>query len=453
MSSSTTAVTSRAHPATESARLRATAWLRVALIAGLAAALVALVFDLLVAERVVDRAVALEAGTGHDHALGVPEPFSRAGQRGGLVAGELMLGLGFGLLVAGALTFLAPLVAAPRRLWLLVVGGFAWAVVALPNAVYPPLPPGVDSALPLGERQLLWLAAVAIGIGGFAGAALAWSRRRRWVAAAALACPLALAVMLLPDQRAAVTDGTLLAEFRAAAITSQVLFWAAFAGAGAFLLGGRRDHARPQSPQTGGARRRHAGRLRLAGGAVRERHRRAADRAVERVPRRGVSGRASRRLLHLPARGGRVGCGPARPVRLQPPLPCGRRVCRRRPPARARRRRPRGSPQPTRVLPRQRARLRALTPWLQRRRPHGRQRQQRDLDHRARGVRPRHPGARRPRLRRRRPVGARGAVRRLRGCARDVDGRGGDGGGRAGASQSSLRRQDPASPTSPPPPR
>lgn len=239
MSSSTTAATSPPSPATEqpAATLRATAWLRVALIAGLAGALAALVFDLLVAEGVIDRAIALEESGPHSHALGVPEPFSRSGQKGGLVVGELALGLGFGLLLAGALTFLTPLVASPRRLWLLVVGAAAWSVVVLPAVAYPALPPGVASGLGTGERQLLWLAAVAIGLASFAAAALAW-RRSRVLAAAVLVVPTVLAA-LLPDQRAAATDGSLLFEFRAAAVVSQVLFWSALAAGGFWLLGRR----------------------------------------------------------------------------------------------------------------------------------------------------------------------------------------------------------------------
>lgn len=237
MSSSTTAVTSPRSPATEHAApaLRATGWLRVALLAGLAGAIAALVFDLLVAEGVIDRAIALEEAGPHSHALGVPEPFSRSGQKGGLVVGELALGLGFALVLAGALTFLTPLVASGRRLWLLVVGATAWSVVVLPAVSYPALPPGVASEVGTGQRQLLWLAAVAIGLASFVAAALAW-RRSRVLGAAALVGAAALAAFL-PDQRAAATDGSLLFEFRAAAVVSQLLFWSALAAAGHWLLG------------------------------------------------------------------------------------------------------------------------------------------------------------------------------------------------------------------------
>ncbi len=233
--------------------MRATAWLRVALLAGLAGALVALAFDLLVAERVLDRAIALEdraiALETHGHALGVPEPFSRTGQKGGLVVGELMLGLGFGLLLAGALTILTPLVESSRRLWLLACGAVAWAVVAVPNLVYPPLPPGVETALPIGERQLLWLATVAIGLASFVGAALAVGRGRRLVAAMALGVPAVLALVLLPADGAVVGDGVPLDNFRVVAIVSQVLFWAALALSGVWLLRRRHAHALQPRPE------------------------------------------------------------------------------------------------------------------------------------------------------------------------------------------------------------
>jgi predicted cobalt transporter CbtA len=234
--------------------LRATGWLRVALVAGLAGSVAALVFDLLVAEGVIDRAIAAEEGRSHTHALGVPEPFSRTGQRGGLVAGELMLGLGFGLLLAGALTFLTPLASSARRLWLLVVGTAVWAIVVVPNAAYPPLPPGVESALPVGDRQLLWLAAAAVGLAAFAASAWAWSDGRRAAAVALLVVPTVLAALLLPDQRAAATDGSLLLEFRAAAVVSQILFWSVLAAAGFRLLGRREAPATAVTAPTGFSR-------------------------------------------------------------------------------------------------------------------------------------------------------------------------------------------------------
>ena len=239
MSSSTTAVTSAARPAIDaSGRMTAAAWLRVALLAGLVAALVTIAFELLVAERVVDHTIALEGA--HEHApLAVPEPFSRQGQRGGLVLGELLLGCGIALLLAGAATFLGTRSRSPLRLWLLMGAAGLWAAVLLPALVYPPLPPGVASGLGIDERQLLYLVTIGLGLGGVAAAAhaLALSRHRLPLVAASLLVPAAIALLALPGQEAAHTIAPgLLGEFRAVSIASQVLFWTTLIAIGALLL-------------------------------------------------------------------------------------------------------------------------------------------------------------------------------------------------------------------------
>jgi hypothetical protein len=197
-------------------------------------------FDLLIAEHVVDRAVALEAHGG-ETALAMPEPFSRSGQRGGLVVGELILGAGVGFLLAGVATFLGPRARSAKRLWILMTAAGVWGVVVLPALVYPPLPPGVDAAVAIGERQLLYLAVVAIGIGGFAAAVHVWSaapRLRRLFAAAVALLPAGLAIALLSDIGADTTHlpAGFLTDFRIVSVGSQLLFWSAMAGAGALLL-------------------------------------------------------------------------------------------------------------------------------------------------------------------------------------------------------------------------
>ena len=244
MSSSTTAVTFAARPATDAGgRMTAPAWLRVALIAGLAAALATIAFELVVAERVVDHTIALESA--HEHApLAVPEPFSRQGQRGGLVLGELLLGCGIALLLAGAATFLGTRSRSPLRLWLLMGAAGLWGVVLLPALVYPPLPPGVASGLGIDDRQLFYLLTVGLGIGAVAAAARVASHSWRGVVAAAT-CLVVPALLALPGQEAAHTIAPgLLAEFRAVSIASQVLFWVTLVVAGALLL--RRQQREPE---------------------------------------------------------------------------------------------------------------------------------------------------------------------------------------------------------------
>jgi hypothetical protein len=208
------------------------------LLAGLAAAAAAIAFDLSVAERVVDRAVATER---HVHeALAVPEPFSRRGQRGGLVAGELLLGAGVAFLFAGAATFLATGARPAARLWLLLSAAGVWSVVVLPAAVYPPLPPGVASSVPIGERQLLYLVVVAAGLAGFGTAVRVWTRTptRIALALAAAAVPAVLAVVLLParGEDTSTLPSGLLTDFRIVSVAGQLLFWATLAGAGAAIL-------------------------------------------------------------------------------------------------------------------------------------------------------------------------------------------------------------------------
>jgi hypothetical protein len=211
----------------------------VALLAGLMAAMTATVFDLAIAERFVARAVAVEA---HGHAaVAVQEPFSRSGQRGGLVTGELLLGAGVAFLLAGAATFVAPCIPSAQRLWLLMTTAGIWAVVVLPAAVYPPLPPGIRSSLPIGERQLLYLAVVAVGIAGFGAAAQLWTAvhgLRRLLTPAAAIAPAALAFALLPDRGADTSrlSPGLLTDFRVVSVVGQLLFWATLAAAGAAII-------------------------------------------------------------------------------------------------------------------------------------------------------------------------------------------------------------------------
>ena len=196
-----------------------------------------IVFDLVVAERILDRAIAGE----HHAALAVPQPFSRTGQRGGLAVGELALGAGAAFLFAGVATFLGQRARSPKRLWLLMAAAGIWGVVVLPAVVYPPLPPGVESTLGIGDRQLLYLTVVAVGIGGFAAAVHVWSTAtplRRVLATAVALAPAALAIALLPRPGAETEHlrRGLLTDFRTVSIASELLFWMAMACAGTLLL-------------------------------------------------------------------------------------------------------------------------------------------------------------------------------------------------------------------------
>lgn len=239
-------------------------WLRIALLAGLAAGLIATAFNLGVGERVVDEAIALEGGHAHaadeaehTHVTAVAEPFTRGEQKGGMIAGQVLLGLAVGLLIAGAALMIGRTRLTPQRLWLLLVAGGAWALLVLPALKFPPLPPGVETALAVESRQVSYLLLVLAGLGGVAIAAAAWSRLSgeraravgrlgpdavRWlVCTVVLLAPAALAYGLLPgDEIVTAVDGGLLARFRLVSIASQALFWLALCGSGLWLLEHRR---------------------------------------------------------------------------------------------------------------------------------------------------------------------------------------------------------------------
>jgi hypothetical protein len=216
-------------------------WLRVAVLAGLVGGLGAAACNALFGERVLGDAIRLEESHA-EHVAAIAAPFTRGEQQGGMVVGELVLGAGLGLLLAGAAlvagsAFLGP----ARRAWLALAAIGAWAFLALPAIAYPAFPPGVESSLPIQTRQLSYLALVGTGVLGAVLARLAWlrvaGRLRPAVALVAFVLPPLLAVLLLPGEHAAspIDDG-LLTRFRAAAVVSQAVFWALVALAGLWLL-------------------------------------------------------------------------------------------------------------------------------------------------------------------------------------------------------------------------
>jgi hypothetical protein len=232
--------TSAAFPATDRrADWPGLGWLRVAVLAGLVGALGAAAFNAGIGERVLGRAIGLEHTS---HVAPIVETFTRGEQQGGMVLGELLLGGGLGLLLAGAALVAGPtFVGGTRRAWLALTATGAWSFLVLPAIRYPALPPGVESSLTIETRQLSYLALVGAGILGAVLARRAWlslaGQRRAVGAVVAWALPAAAALGLLPVEHAAsAVDGGLLTEFRAAAIGSQAVFWALTAAAGLWLL-------------------------------------------------------------------------------------------------------------------------------------------------------------------------------------------------------------------------
>ncbi len=234
--------TSAAFPATDrAAAWPGTGWLRVAVLAGLVGGLAAAAWNGAVGESVLGTAIRLEEA-GAEHVSAVAAPFTRGEQQGGMVVGELVLGAGLGLLLAGAALIAGQsFLGSTRRAWLGLVAAGAWSLLVLPAIKYPALPPGVESSLPIETRQLSYLALVGAGALGAVLGRLAWLRlngRLRPVAVLlAIALPAGLAMLLLPgEQTINSIDAGLLLRFRAAAIGGQALFWALTALAGLWLL-------------------------------------------------------------------------------------------------------------------------------------------------------------------------------------------------------------------------
>ncbi len=253
--------TSPAHPATDHrAAWPGFGWARVGVLAGLAGGLGAAAFNSVVGERVLGEAILLEEA-GAEHVSAIAEPFTRGEQQGGMVVGELVLGGGLGLLLAGAALVAGPVFLGPaRRAWLALVAAGGWAFLVLPAIAYPALPPGVESSLAIETRQLSYLALVGAGVFGAVLARLVWlrlgGRLRPLTTLIALLLPAALAVSLLPGEHVSTAgeDG-LLVRFRAAAIGSQVMFWALTALVGLWLI----DRRLTSGPQRGVAARSTSG--------------------------------------------------------------------------------------------------------------------------------------------------------------------------------------------------
>ena len=234
-----TGATSVERPATETTGWPGPGWLRIAVLAGLAGGLAAAAWNGLLGEPVLGQAIKLEdAVTAQVHTVAMTEPFTRREQQGGMVLGELLLGCGLGLLIAGAALVAGPGFLGPvRRAWLALVAVGAWSFLVLPAIAFPAMPPGVESSLSLDTRQVSYTVLVCSGALGAVLARMAWlrlgGRTRPLVAAVAFTLPAVLAVVLLPHEHVATPiDHALLTRFRLVAVGSQAVFWGLMAIAG-----------------------------------------------------------------------------------------------------------------------------------------------------------------------------------------------------------------------------
>ncbi|MEU1598648.1 CbtA family protein [Streptomyces sp. NPDC005708] len=237
-------------------------FLRRGLAAGALAGLATGLFSLLLTEPLMDRAVRLEEQSqgaqqhhhGQDATVAVvhhhEELFSRGAQHFGLVVTAVIAGVALGALfgVAYALVHRRsdPAVGSWPRAMSLAGAGFV-ALSLLPGLRYPASPPGVGDSGTVRDRQLVWLAAVVIGV---LGVLLAWqvgrrladrSAPRRHVAVACTLLAILAVLFTLPDNPDAVTvPATLVWDFRLQSLAAQTLLWAVL-GAVFGALGLRAD--------------------------------------------------------------------------------------------------------------------------------------------------------------------------------------------------------------------
>ena len=202
-------------------------------LAGAIAGLVTAAFHLLLTERVLDRAIALEgAGDG---------PVSRDTQKylGG-PAGQVLFGIALGLLFAVAYRFLSSDATAWRKAVGLAFGAFL-VVALIPQLRYPANPPGVGDPDTIESRTSAYLLMYALGLVVVPGAyaalralarrGVAEPLRQVGVVAAAVAV-IALAYAVAPDAAdAGSTPADIVWAFRIRALGGLLLFFAVLGAA------------------------------------------------------------------------------------------------------------------------------------------------------------------------------------------------------------------------------
>ncbi|MBX6768797.1 MAG: CbtA family protein [Actinomadura rubrobrunea] len=210
------------------------------MLAGLAAAALALVVAWLYGEPQVNRAIAFEeAQAAAAHAGHEEEVVSRAVQKtAGLATALGVYGVALGGLFAIAFAFAYGRVGAlgaRATAALVALGGFV-AVEVVPFLKYPPTPPAVGAPETIGARTALYFGMVALGVLSVVAAVIVFRRLLprlgAWNAAIATIAGFAVvlaAVYRLTPAPAAIPDGfpaTVLWDFRIASLGVQVVLWA-----------------------------------------------------------------------------------------------------------------------------------------------------------------------------------------------------------------------------------
>jgi len=210
------------------------------MLAGLAAGLLALVVSYFLGEPRVDAAIRYEEAHAHHHEHG-EELVSRTLQStAGLSTGVLVYGVAFGGIAALAYCFALGRIGrfGPRASALLLAVAGLLAVYVVPFLKYPANPPSVGDPDTIGQRTTLYflmvllsvLLAVATVILGKRLAPRLGNWNATLAAGAFLLLAVGLAYAFLPSFNEVPKDfpGTLLWQFRLAALAVQVTLWTSF---------------------------------------------------------------------------------------------------------------------------------------------------------------------------------------------------------------------------------
>lgn len=218
------------------------------MLAGLIAGAVASTFHLVLAEPVIERAIALDTHARAEHGGTTETPVvSRPVQRKGLIVGLLLYGLVWGVLFAVFYLVLE----SRRGLWDTRTSGWllalllGWSVAWFPFLKYPANPPGVGEAATIGYRQLLYVGFIALSAAGVAVAFLVHRRaprppgiggRRRLSVVAVYGIYAAVLYLAMPrNPDSVLMPMSLVWTFRAVSFAGLVVFWVALGGSFTWL--------------------------------------------------------------------------------------------------------------------------------------------------------------------------------------------------------------------------
>lgn len=152
-------------------------------------------------------------------------------RRGWTLAGNLIAGVGFGLLLAAAFSlWRGPMDAARGLLW--GWGGYA-AFMLAPSLGLPPEAPGMAAA-EVGPRQLWWLATAALTACGLAVLALA-PLRVKALGLVLLAAPHGIGAPHPPPGAEEILPAALAGQYAAAVISVNGAFWAVLGAASGWI--------------------------------------------------------------------------------------------------------------------------------------------------------------------------------------------------------------------------